>query len=118
MQAKEVLSSTTEKVIKINLEDVEAMIQKNLDKILNNEFYTQEKAPQLARTLIETCLDSLVKMGKPYKYVVNCTVVQKCGGGLFHGSSCYWDTARDSTCTVRWENKTMHCVMTVFSIAL
>ena len=29
-------------------------------------------------------------------------------------ASTYWDAERDGLCKVMWENKTMHCVVTVF----
>ncbi|MBN3274541.1 DYLT1 protein, partial [Polyodon spathula] len=49
---------------------------------------------------------------------VNCAVMQKSGAGLHTANSCYWDTATDGNCTVRWENRTMYCVVSVFAVAV
>ncbi len=44
--------------------------------------------------------------------------MQKNGGGLHTASSCYWDNSSDGSCTVRWENKTMYCIVSVFGLAI
>ena len=64
--------------------------------------------------------------------------MQKNGGGLHTASSCYWDNATDGysyssiqvqlllslfhclagSCTIRWENKTMYCVVSVFGLSV
>ena len=61
---------------------------------------------------------------------------QKNGAGLHTASSCYWDNSTDGergrllelkylnieifpgSCTVRWENKTMYCIVSVFGLAI
>ena len=40
------------------------------------------------------------------------------GAGLHTASSCYWDNSTDGSCTVRWENKTMYCIVSVFGLAI
>lgn len=40
------------------------------------------------------------------------------GAGLHTAASCYWDNTTDGSRTVRWENKTMYCITTVFGLAL
>uniref|UniRef100_A0A8C3RIC1 Dynein light chain Tctex-type 3 n=1 Tax=Chelydra serpentina TaxID=8475 RepID=A0A8C3RIC1_CHESE len=69
-------------------------------------------------TIVEQSLTHLVKLGKTYKYIVTCAVMQKSGAGLHTASSCFWDTTTDGTCTVRWENRTMNCIVNVFAIAV
>lgn len=49
--------------------------------------------------------------------VVTCTIMQKNGAGLHTASSCFWDNTTDGSCTVRWENKTMYCIVSVFGLA-
>lgn len=44
--------------------------------------------------------------------------MQKNGAGLHSTSSCYWDNNTDGSCTVRWENKTMYCIVSVFGLAI
>ncbi|XP_035757885.1 dynein light chain Tctex-type 3 isoform X1 [Egretta garzetta] len=49
---------------------------------------------------------------------VTCAVMQRSGAGLHTASSCFWDTTTDGTCTVRWENRTMNCIVNVFAVAI
>ena len=52
------------------------------------------------------------------QYIVTCTIMQKNGAGLHTASSCFWDNTTDGSCTVRWENKTMYCIVSVFGLSL
>uniref|UniRef100_A0A8C3S6M7 Dynein light chain Tctex-type 3 n=1 Tax=Chelydra serpentina TaxID=8475 RepID=A0A8C3S6M7_CHESE len=80
--------------------------------------YNHNKVNQWTATIVEQSLTHLVKLGKTYKYIVTCAVMQKSGAGLHTASSCFWDTTTDGTCTVRWENRTMNCIVNVFAIAV
>jgi hypothetical protein len=42
----------------------------------------------------------------------------RAGAGLHAASSCFWDNAVDVSKTVKWENKTMYCICTVFGVAV
>ena len=53
-----------------------------------------------------------------YHFSVTCVIMQKNGAGLHTASSCYWDNSTDGSCTVRWENKTMYCIVSVFGLAI
>ncbi|KAA3677429.1 dynein light chain Tctex-type 1 [Paragonimus westermani] len=112
------LLTATPAALKFNAEEVESIIKKNLQNVIGQSAYAHEKTPQWARGIIEGCLDRLVKLSKPFKYIVNCTIAQKNGGGLYNASSCYWDNTKDDTCTVNWENKTMHVIVTVFAAGI
>uniref|UniRef100_A0A2I3TSR1 Dynein light chain Tctex-type 3 n=2 Tax=Pan TaxID=9596 RepID=A0A2I3TSR1_PANTR len=67
--------------------------------------------------IVEQSLTHLVKLGKAYTYIVTCAVVQKSAYGFHTASSCFWNTTSDGTCTIRWENWTMNCIVNVFAIA-
>lgn len=45
-------------------------------------------------------------------------IMQKNGAGLHTASSCFWNNETDGSCTVRWENKTMYCIVSVFGLAI
>lgn len=51
-------------------------------------------------------------------FSVRMTVTQKNGSGLHTAAAYYWDTATDGTCTVRWENKYMYCIVNIWGLAL
>ena len=67
---------------------------------------------------MEQALKRLTALGKPFKYVVSVVILQKTGAGLHTASSCYWDNSTDGSCTVRWENKTMYVIVSVFGLAI
>uniref|UniRef100_A0A8C1U9G2 Dynein light chain Tctex-type 3 n=1 Tax=Cyprinus carpio TaxID=7962 RepID=A0A8C1U9G2_CYPCA len=64
--------------------------------------YSQNKVNQWTASIVEHTLTQLVKQGKPFKYIVNCAVMQKSGAGLHTANSCYWDTTTDGK---------MHCIL-------
>ncbi|GCB73569.1 hypothetical protein scyTo_0002649 [Scyliorhinus torazame] len=53
-----------------------------------------------------------------YFALVTSVIMQKNGAGLHTASSCYWDNLGDGSCTVRWENKTMFCIVSVFGLGI
>ncbi|DBA03449.1 TPA: hypothetical protein N0F65_002857, partial [Lagenidium giganteum] len=73
-------------------------------------------------------LKSVADGSAAFKFVANCTVLQKRNAGFHTNTSCFWDAERDGfssllrVCTgsvaVRWENATMTCIVTVYCISL
>lgn len=51
-------------------------------------------------------------------FLVRMTVTQKNGSGLHTAAAYFWDIATDGTCTVRWENKYMYCIVNIWALAL
>uniref|UniRef100_A0A8C4RDT5 Dynein light chain Tctex-type 1 n=1 Tax=Eptatretus burgeri TaxID=7764 RepID=A0A8C4RDT5_EPTBU len=80
--------------------------------------YQHSKVNQWSSNIVDQCLNHLAKLNKPFKYIVTCTIVQKNGAGLHLASSCFWDNTTDGSCTVRWENKTIYCIVSVFGLAI
>lgn len=100
------------------VEDIQTIVKESVDKIIGNNAYQAENVSHWTTAVSEAVLVGLTKMKKPFKYIVMCSIMQRVGGGLHTASSCFWDSATDGTCTVRWENKTMHCIVTVFGLAI
>ena len=80
--------------------------------------YTPAKVDQWTNGVVESCLCSLTKQRKPFKYIVTCVIMQKNRTGLHTASACYWDNTTDGSCTVKWNNKTMYCIVSVFVSAI
>ena len=113
------------------------ILQTNYGKCLK---FQHNKVNAWSSSIMDTCLQSLVKLQKPFKYIgnnnpqthfvllmliqllysitVTCVVVQKNGAGVHTASSCFWDNTTDGSCTVRWENKTMYCIVSVFGLSI
>ncbi|XP_023062681.1 dynein light chain Tctex-type 1-like [Piliocolobus tephrosceles] len=68
-------------------------------------------------TNVEQILSQLTKLGKQFKYIVTCVIMQKNGAGSHTASSCFWDSCTDGSYTVQWENKTMYCTVSAFGLS-
>eukprot|EP00002_Diphylleia_rotans_P016997 TRINITY_DN3300_c0_g2_i1.p2 TRINITY_DN3300_c0_g2~~TRINITY_DN3300_c0_g2_i1.p2 ORF type:complete len:114 (+),score=24.81 TRINITY_DN3300_c0_g2_i1:76-417(+) len=99
-------------------EDVTNIIKEAVEATLQNSTYNHNKVTQWTSTIVEQSLKRLAALGKPFKYVVTCLIMQKNGAGLHTASSSYWDTQIDGSCTHRWESKSMYCVTTVFGVTI
>mmetsp|Transcript_22592 Transcript_22592/g.37273 ORF Transcript_22592/g.37273 Transcript_22592/m.37273 type:complete len:114 (+) Transcript_22592:89-430(+) len=100
------------------VDDVNTIIKESIEAVLSNAVYHHNKVAQWTSNIVENALKRLTSLNKPFKYIVTCIIMQKNGAGLHTASSCYWDNTTDGSCTVRWENKTMYCITTVFGLAI
>ncbi|NXF37501.1 DYLT3 protein, partial [Nyctibius bracteatus] len=101
-----------------NADEAHNIVKECIESVLGKADYNHNKVNQWTATIVEQSLTHLVKLGKTYKYIVTCAVMQRSGAGLHTASSCFWDTTTDGTCTVRWENRTMNCIVNVFAVAI
>jgi len=99
-------------------DDVNDIIKETVDGVLQNQDYAHPLVGQWTNDVVAQCVRRLTALGKPFKYVVTCVIMQRTGAGLHTASSCYWDTETDGSRTVRWENKTMYCIVSVFGLAI
>ncbi|KAM6893459.1 dynein light chain Tctex-type 3-like [Xenentodon cancila] len=99
-------------------EEADIIVKECIESVVGGDDYNQNLVNKWTAGIVERCLTQLVKLGKPYKFIVTCAVMQKTGAGLHTANSCYWDTTSDGSCTVRWENRTMYCVVSVFAVAV
>lgn len=97
---------------------------KSIEQTIQNAAYHHNKVSQWNSNIVEQALKKLTGMGKPFKYVVTCTIMQKNGAGLHCASSCYWDNASDGTladtgsATYKYDAKTMNIIVNVFGLAI
>ncbi|GFS12497.1 dynein light chain Tctex-type 1 [Elysia marginata] len=100
------------------VDEVTNIIKEAVEGAIGGNGYQHNKVNQWTSNVVEQCLNQLTKLGKPFKYIVTCVIMQKNGAGLHTASSCFWDNSTDGSCTVRWENKTMFCIVSVFGLAI
>lgn len=100
------------------VDEVSNVIKESIEGAIGGNAYQHNKVNQWTSSVVEQCLNQLTKLGKPFKYIVTCVIMQKNGAGLHTASSCFWDNTTDGSCTVRWENKTMYCIVSVFGLAI
>uniref|UniRef100_A0A6U1NWB1 Dynein light chain n=1 Tax=Fibrocapsa japonica TaxID=94617 RepID=A0A6U1NWB1_9STRA len=99
-------------------EDVETTAKNAIRSCLDKHNYQAKKVDDWTNTIVDTCLKELQSMNRPYKYVVTCIIMQKNGAGMNTTASMFWDTTKDGLCKVYWENHTIHCIVTVFGLAV
>ncbi|XP_022291240.1 dynein light chain Tctex-type 1 [Crassostrea virginica] len=99
-------------------DEVTNIVKEAIESTIGPNAYQHNKVNQWTSNVVEQCLNQLTKLGKPFKYIVTCVIMQKNGAGLHTASSCFWDNSTDGSCTVRWENKTMYCIVSVFGLAI
>uniref|UniRef100_UPI0037E969DD dynein light chain Tctex-type 3-like n=1 Tax=Semicossyphus pulcher TaxID=241346 RepID=UPI0037E969DD len=99
-------------------DEANVTVKECIEGVIGGTDYDQSKVNQWTANIVEHSLTHLVKQGRPFKYIVNCAIMQKTGAGLHTANSCFWDTATDGSSTVRWENRTMYCVVSVFAVAV
>uniref|UniRef100_A0A2I2YQ86 Dynein light chain Tctex-type 1 n=1 Tax=Gorilla gorilla gorilla TaxID=9595 RepID=A0A2I2YQ86_GORGO len=91
---------------------------KAIESTIGGNAYQHSKVNQWNTNVVEQTSSQLTKLGKPLKYIVTCVIMQKNGAGLHMASSCFWDSSADRSCTVRWENKTMYCIVGTFGLCI
>ncbi|XP_072299167.1 dynein light chain Tctex-type 1 [Eucyclogobius newberryi] len=100
------------------VEEVGKLIKESVEATIGGNAYQHNRVNQWTTNVVEQCLSQLSKLGKPFKYIVTCVIMQKNGAGLQTANACFWDNTTDGSCAVRWENKSMYCIVTVFGLAI
>ncbi|XP_049862235.1 dynein light chain Tctex-type 1-like [Schistocerca gregaria] len=97
---------------------VSAIVQDAIEFSIGGCTFQECKLRKWSTDIFEACLAGLLRLRRPYKYAVTCCIVPRAAGVALHAdSACYWDTAVDGSCTVRWENASLYCIVSVFGMA-
>eukprot|EP01038_Epipyxis_sp_PR26KG_P005610 gene5610-7745_t len=99
-------------------EDVESIVRAAIHNSLNEYSYNGKKVNEWTNNIVTTCLKDLQGLGRPFKYIITCIIMQKVGAGLITTTSQYWDVSKDGYCKVPWQNPTMHCIVTVYGLSV
>ena len=99
-------------------DDVYSILKESADGAIGSSDYQRTKVGVWTSAIVQQSLSQLSKIEKPFKYIVTCMMMQKTGAGFHTASSCYWDNTADDSCTVKWENNSMYCVISAFGLTL
>lgn len=103
----------------LDIDELNQIIREAINKNLHGENTFKPEELQIWNdAIVHQCLDKLSKLSKPYKFIVTCIINQRDGAGVYSHSSCFLNTDTDSIATIRWDNDVMHCVVSVYSLAL
>eukprot|EP00658_Telonema_sp_P-2_P051615 TRINITY_DN39705_c0_g2_i1.p2 TRINITY_DN39705_c0_g2~~TRINITY_DN39705_c0_g2_i1.p2 ORF type:complete len:106 (-),score=12.89 TRINITY_DN39705_c0_g2_i1:56-373(-) len=99
---------------KIQVPAVVDIIHKASEAVLGPVTYDHREVTEWNSQLCEAILKELVEMNQPYKFCVNCVIVQKCGGGLNASSAVHWSGETDGSASYCYENNSLQCVTSVY----
>lgn len=83
------------------VDEVSSIIKETIEGTVGSQSYQPAKLNNWTSNIVESILNSLTRLNKPFKYIVSCVIMQKNGAGLHTASSCFWDNTTDGSCTVR-----------------
>lgn len=98
--------------------EISNIIKGALEECIGNSIYDHSKVNTWLSNVLNSIVSIIIKLQKAYKYIVTGTIVQKNGSGLHTASSCIWNNNTDGHCTLRWDNNTMYCIISVFGLAV
>jgi dynein light chain Tctex-type 1 len=104
--------------------EIEPLVNRVLDHHLMGKFYDEASASPLSNFICEDIMQGLTRLEKPFKYVVNCVLMQNTGAALHAVQSEFLDGMNDGAGTVRWpqdrikEPTNFVAVVTVFGISM
>jgi len=100
-------------------------ILQGIEAHLKDQIHDETKVARWIDSICETCMQELLQLGKPFKYLLTCAIMQKNGAGVHTSLACHWDTVTDGVVTVKWpgdkqkdQNKSMYCIVTVFGLGM
>ena len=72
-----------------------------------------------SENICEGCLKRLSGMKKDFKYLVTCTIGQKCGGGMHLSRASVMDAEKDLVIKVDYDTSpTIQCMVQVYCVAI
>jgi dynein light chain Tctex-type 1 len=90
------------------MEDVREAIRLSIGNVFGQRDsmpYNPDKVNSWSQQIIDFTLRELVKLAKPFKYVVTCVIMQSNGSGLQSAAAAYWDTDTDGISCVQGVSK-------------
>ena len=100
------------------VDEVEPIIKQAIDATLRETVYKATKVTEWSNQIMSHIFKKTDAIGKPFKYLVSVIITQITGAGRFTSNTMYIDTKVDSFVKVPWENGTMHCIVTVYGVAI
>ncbi|XP_042777029.1 LOW QUALITY PROTEIN: dynein light chain Tctex-type 3-like [Panthera onca] len=101
-----------------NADEANNILKEHMNRTFSGEDYNRKNINQQTASIVEQTLTHLVMLGNAYKYVVTYAVVHRSAYGFHTASCCFGGATSDGTCSVRWEDRTMNCVVNVSTIAI
>ena len=101
------------KDIKKELND---MVENIIKNYLKNKDYELENAQSWCNNISDEIIKTLHQQQRGLKFVCATTIFQKRNSSLHFSSTCLWNPSKDGSITVKYENDTMHCFVSLFGL--
>ena len=109
-----------------SIEEVEKIMSDSIERYLKDQVYSDDAALEWNDLICKEIIGKLVACKKPYKYCVDCLIMQKTGAGLHSHTSSFFDSGNDGQLTYLWPkekssntpNKSINCLVTVFGASV
>ena len=99
-------------------EDAENIVRNAIHNSLSEHSYSSKKVNEWTNAIVTTCLKDLQALGRPFKYVITCVIMQNNGAGLNITNSMHWDVSKDGFCKVPYSTPTMTCIVSVYGLSV
>ncbi|CAF0764872.1 unnamed protein product [Didymodactylos carnosus] len=100
------------------IDEITFIVKDVVRRRIGDREFAQEKVKNWNSDILTGIIKELQKQNKQLKYVVTILIAEKTGAGLHTAMSTLWDGQSDGCATIRWENKSMFSVITVFGLAM
>ena len=97
-------------------EELNDMVENIIKNYLKNKEYESENAQSWCNNISDEIIKTLHQQQRGLKFICAATIFQKAGSSLNYSSTCLWNPSCDGSITVRYENDTMHCFVSLFGI--
>ncbi|KAA0149226.1 hypothetical protein FNF27_05574 [Cafeteria roenbergensis] len=105
-------------------EEVEGVVGKIVHDELNEKEWEEDKVAGWMTSITEKSTEALADLGKPFKYLVTCVIMQDTGAGVSSTPVASFDGVSDGLVAITWptekarETASMYCIVTVCGMAL
>jgi len=90
-----------------------------LHAVLAEHVFTLKKVEDWTNNVVTGILKKLTALNKPYKYIVNCNLSQKCGAGIHVASASLMNPRTDGRVVVSFEdNPSIQALVSVYCLAI
>eukprot|EP00388_Colpodella_angusta_P009816 GDKJ01025896.1.p1 GENE.GDKJ01025896.1~~GDKJ01025896.1.p1 ORF type:complete len:112 (+),score=12.61 GDKJ01025896.1:45-380(+) len=93
-------------------------IKKVVEKTLDNATYSPKDVQNWVDAINQGILTEMQNLSSNFKFIASTNIIQRSNAGFHASCACLWDHSTDSAVSYRFENKTMHCIATVYGIGV
>jgi dynein light chain Tctex-type 1 len=94
------------------------LIRNVIETTLNEESYRASEVKVWMNSISQNCLEALRSHSNQHKFLLNITICQWKNYGLHSTTSAYWNSETDQSIMVKWNNKTIMVVVTLFALLM